>query len=133
MEIYCSAPLPERVRELYEILKKCWCVETCAPRLRGEWSVDNPTCGQCSVTAFLVQDILGGRVYGIPLEDGGFHCYNEALGVTFDLTCDQFKGKPLRYFDNPEQSRETHFAREEKRLRYELLKRRFFEAAGGRQ
>jgi len=42
----------------------------------------------------------------------------------FDLTSEQFQGVTLNYADCPEQHRETHFAKEEKRLRYELLKRR---------
>ena len=133
MSFYCSVPAPKEVQALYDDLNKVWCVETCAPRLRKDWSEDNKTCGQCSVTAFLVQDLLGGKVYGIPLDDGGFHCYNEALGVTFDLTCEQFGDKPLNYQNNPEQLREVHFAKEEKRLRYELLKQRLEALHTGQQ
>ena len=125
MDFYCSASAPVELREFYEVLKKCWCRQTCAPRMREEWSEDNCTCGQCSITAFLAQDLFGGKVYGIPLGDGNVHCYNEALGVSFDLTCAQFGGRELCYENNPEQFREQHFAREEKRLRYELLKRRY--------
>ena len=33
----------------------------------------------------------------------------------------------LDYTDNPEQFREVHFAKEEKRLRYEFLKKRLKE------
>ena len=55
------------LREMYERLGKAWCAETCAPRMRGDWTPENRTLGQCSVTAFLVQDYFGGTVYGIPL------------------------------------------------------------------
>lgn len=112
--------------ELYEALLEVWCAETCAPRLKGEWSEDNRTKGQCSITAFLAQDIFGGKVYGIPLEDGNFHCYNVIGDCRFDLTSEQFgeKAKALVYEKNPEQLREVHFAKEEKRLRYEILKQR---------
>lgn len=111
--------------DLYNALLEIWCEDTCAPRLRSEWSRDNPTKGQCSITAFLAQDIFGGRVYGIPLGNGNFHCYNEADGCTFDLTSEQFgeRAKTLVYENNPGQSRETHFAKEEKRQRYEYLRR----------
>lgn len=98
-------------------------METCAPRLRGKWSEENKTCGQCSITAFLVQDLFGGQVYGVPLPDGNFHCYNVVDGHTFDLTSEQFR-ENLDYRDNPEQFRQVHFAKEEKRQRYELLKRK---------
>ena len=40
----------------------------------------------------------------------------------FDLTSEQFGDEVLNYDDNPEQFREIHFAKEEKRLRYEYLK-----------
>ena len=109
-------------RQLYDLLLQLWCAQTCPPRLREHWSEENPTLGQCSITAFLTQDIFGGEVYGIPLPDGVFHCYNVVGDVVFDLTSEQFRGKPLNYQGNPLQLREVHFAREEKRLRYEHLR-----------
>lgn len=111
-------------QDLYDLLGDLWCAETCAPRMRERWSPDNRTLGQCSITAFLAQDIFGGRVCGVPLPDGNFHCYNVVDGRTFDLTSEQFADQALDYADNPEQSRETHFSKDEKRLRYELLKAR---------
>lgn len=111
-------------RDLYDLLDRCWCIETCAPRLRGKWSEDNKTVGQCSVTAFLAQDIFGGEVYGIPLPDGGFHCYNVVEDCLFDLTSEQFGDLVFEYpMENP-QSREKHFSDSEKESRYELLKAR---------
>ena len=109
-------------KDLYNALWHVWSAETCAPRMRGDWSEDNRTLGQCSVTAFLAQDLFGGKVYGIPLEDGGFHCYNVAEGCTFDLTSEQFEGRKLVYEKNPEQLRYEHFRKEEKRQRYEQLR-----------
>ena len=109
-------------RDYYDLLSHCWCAETCAPRMRPDWSPENRTLGQCSITAFLIQDIFGGKVYGVPLEDGNFHCFNEAGGCTFDLTSEQFGGVKLDYQNCPEQFREVHFAKEEKRQRYLHLK-----------
>lgn len=109
-------------RDLFYALTRVWCAQTCAPRMRDRWSTDDPTVGQCSVTAFLAQDIFGGTVYGIPLQDGGFHCYNVVGDCLFDLTSEQFGDKALCYEDNPEQLREIHFSRDEKRVRYEYLK-----------
>lgn len=40
----------------------------------------------------------------------------------FDLTSEQFGDEVLFYADNPEQLCSVHFAKEEKRLRYEYLK-----------
>ena len=121
---YGAESVSDEIRELYRDLKHAWCAETCAPRMRPDWSEDNPTLGQCSIAVFVVQDLLGGRVYGVPLPDGSFHCYNEVGGMTFDLTSEQFGEEKLNYVNNPEQFREVHFASEEKRARYELLKKR---------
>lgn len=109
--------------DLYDALSGIWCAETCAPRMRKEWSPENKTLGQCSITAFLAQDIFGGEVYGILRPDGNYHCYNVVGECVFDLTSEQFGAEVLVYEGNPEQSREIHFAKEEKRQRYEYLKR----------
>ena len=90
--------------------------------MRGDWSPENRTLGQCSIRAFLAQDIFGGKIYGIPLPDGGFHCYNAVGDCVFDLTSEQFGDLKLTYAGNPEQFREKHFRKEEKRQRYEQLK-----------
>ena len=108
--------------DLYEALSGIWCAETCAPRMRKAWTPDNRTLGQCSITAFLAQDIFGGKVYGILRPDGNYHCYNVVGDCVFDLTSEQFGEEALVYENNPEQLRDVHFAREEKRLRYEYLK-----------
>ncbi|MBP5216426.1 MAG: hypothetical protein J6038_01155, partial [Bacilli bacterium] len=82
----------------------------------------NKTLGQCSITSFLVQDNFGGEVYGVPLGDGNFHCFNKVGDKVFDLTSEQFLPKVLEYTLDYPQSREAHFFKEEKRLRYEALK-----------
>jgi len=114
-------------REMYDILSGIWCAATCAPRMRDEWKADNPTFGQCSITAFLVQDIFGGEVRGILRPGGNYHCYNVVDGHVFDLTSEQFGDEILDYRDNPIQLREVHFAKEEKRQRYFILKEKLRE------
>ena len=109
-------------RDLYDKLTEIWCEYTCAPRLRSEWSMENRTMGQCSITAFLAQDIFGGKVYGILRPGGNYHCYNVVGDCVFDLTSEQFGDEKLCYSDDPEQFREVHFAKEEKKQRYEYLK-----------
>ncbi len=108
---------------LYDLLSDIWSKDTCAPRMQKQWSKENKTLGQCSITSFLVQDIFGGEVYGVPLGDGNFHCFNVVDGKIFDLTSEQFLPEVLNYTLDYPQSRETHFAKEEKRLRYEALKK----------
>ena len=110
-------------KELYDILSEIWCADTCAPRMRERWSKENQTLGQCSITAFLAQDIFGGKVYGILRPGGNYHCYNVVGDCCFDLTSEQFGDEILDYRENPEQFREVHFQKEEKRQRYEYLKK----------
>lgn len=111
-------------RDYYDLMKDVWCAETCAPRMRADWTPENRTHGQCSVTAFLMQDLFGGKVYGVPLEDRNFHCFNVVGDCVFDLTSEQFGNRVLDYEHCPEQRREVHFQKIEKKQRYELLKER---------
>ena len=115
------------VQAMYDLLKNLWSADTCAPRMRKEWTRQNPTLGQCSVTAFLAQDLFGGQVYGVPLGDGNFHCYNAVDGQVFDLTSEQFGDIALQYEGNPLQTREAHFEKEEKYQRYLALRKGFFQ------
>ena len=108
--------------DMYDILSSLWSADTCAPRMRGDWSKENMTLGQCSITSFLIQDIFGGKVYGVPLEGGGYHCFNVVNDALFDLTSEQFKNVKLEYTLNYEQSREEHFKDLDKYHRYLLLK-----------
>lgn len=110
-------------RHLYDLMSEIWSVDSCAPRYRQDWSKANKTLGQCSITAFLVQDIFGGNVYGVALPEGGYHCFNEINGVVFDLTSEQFGDTKLDYEHVKLQSREEHFASEEKYQRYLLIKK----------
>ena len=112
--------------DYYDMLSDIWCAETCAPRMRKDWAPENRTLGQCSITAFLIQDIYGGKVYGVPLGDGNYHCFNDVDGCVFDLTSEQFGDTRLDYSNCPDQERALHFAKAEKKERYELLKERLF-------
>lgn len=119
-------------QELYRALLRCWCAETCTPRMRADWSEENPSLGQCSVTAFLAQELFGGEVYGVPLPDGGVHCFNLAEGRIFDLSSEQFRGEKLVYTTDHPQSREECFARRERYERFLLLRERLWALTGGR-
>ena len=109
-------------KDLYRALWPLWTRETCTARMRKDWTEENRTLGQCAITAFLAQDLFGGRVWGIPLPDGGFHCFNAVDGRVFDLTSEQFGGQELDYTLRHEQLRHDHFQQPGKRERYEALK-----------
>ena len=111
----------ENPRVLYDMLSNIWCEYSCAPRLRPNWSKENKTLGQCSITAFLVQDIFGGDVFGIPLATGGVHCFNVVDGHKFDLASEQFGDEVLDYVNVIKQTREDHFQDKDKYERYKYL------------
>ncbi len=115
----------DSLADLYDVLNDgIWRAETCAPRMRDEWSEENKTWGQCSITAFLVQDIFGGEVYGILRPGNNYHCYNVIDGNIYDLTIEQFgaEATTLIYDKTNPQTREIHFAKQEKHERYLLLR-----------
>lgn len=115
---YKSIETPD---DLYFVLLNVWSEKTCTPRLREKWNEENVTLGQCSITAFLAQDIFGGRVFGIPRPDGNFHCYNVVGNSVYDLTSEQFGDEILDYSNSIEQFREIHFSDENKKERYDIL------------
>lgn len=119
--------------DLYDALSEIWCEYTCAPRMRENWSKVNMTLGQCSITAFLAQDIFGGKVYGVLRSGGNYHCYNVVGDCCFDLTSEQFGDEVLDYENNPEQFREVHFAKTEKLERYQYLKEKLREYTSNRK
>ena len=115
--------VPEEIRDLYLDLEHVWCLETCGPRYRAQWSPENRTAGQCTITSILIQDLFGGKVYGVPLPEGGFHCFNKVGDCVFDITSEQFGDADLDYTENFEQFREEQLSDTGKRERYELLKK----------
>ena len=107
-------------RHLYDLLSEIWCEYTCTPRLRKEWSPENKTCGACTITCLLVQDIFGGEIYGVYV-DGNVHCFSKVGDVIFDLTSEQFGNKKLSYTLEYPQSREFHLSNPDKKERYLYL------------
>ena len=80
--------------ELYRRLTRAWSSETA-----GKWQSGNPACGQCSVTALVVQDLLGGEILKTDVA-GAWHFYNRIDGRRWDLTASQF-ATPIGYDDMP--------------------------------
>ena len=44
-------------------LRKSWCRATAHPSYQKDWTEDNPSYGQCCVTALVIQDLYGGDIY----------------------------------------------------------------------
>src|SRR6476659_5449423 len=85
---------------LYRRLTKAWSSET-----SSRWRLDNPACGQCSVTALVVQDLLGGELLKTRV-GGAWHFYNRIDGRRWDLTVGQF-ATPIGYDDLPSSRQEA--------------------------
>lgn len=101
--------------ELLEKLRSAWSIET-----SGKWRSDNPACGQCSVTALVAQDLLGGDILKTSVE-GQWHFYDRIAGERLDLTDSQFN-QPLAYQDLP--SNRSEALEDTSAGQYETLKRR---------
>lgn len=77
-----------------KLIRGCW-----SPESATTYSADNPAKGQCSVTALLAQEKLGGELLKTSVGEA-WHFYNRVEGERVDFTSGQFGG-PIRYDDEP--------------------------------
>ena len=70
----------------------CW-----SPESATTYSTDNPARGQCSVTALVAQDHLGGEIVKTRVAEA-WHFYNVIDGRRWDFTAAQFD-LPIVYED----------------------------------
>jgi hypothetical protein len=82
---------PERVARA---LHKSWSLATAR-----QWTAENPTAGQCNVTALLVHELFGGELLKTRLPEGD-HFYNRVDGQRYDFTESQFS-HAISYSDLP--------------------------------
>ena len=79
------------IDHLEKILEKCWTEET---SLDSEnWIPENPSWGQCAVTACIVNDYFGGKIVWTNVNMNGqdiSHYFNNIEGKEIDLTRKQF-------------------------------------------
>jgi hypothetical protein len=99
-----AAPLGEEqpltLAGLESAIRASWSVETCDPTDVPLWTPEEPSRGQCAVTALVVHDLLGGELLEAEVDhvDGshqGFHYWNRFAGVDVDLTRHQFASGEL--------------------------------------
>ena len=86
--------------DFYGRLRAAWSTET-----SGKWRSDNPAAGQCSVTALVAQDELGGEILKTDV-GGAWHFYNRIDGRRVDFTMGQFDS-PIGYDDLPSNRQEA--------------------------
>lgn len=109
-----------KIKELKQLLILSWEKETCSPGLRDEWNQDNPSLGQCAITALILNDFLGGKIMRC-MTSSGSHYYNIIDNRIIDLTIDQFLGEIPDYINGEERTRDYLLSNEDTRNRYEKL------------
>ena len=80
-----------RFLKLKKAIQKSWGVDTAYKDDIPKWSTDNPAAGQCAVTALIIHDYFGGRIYSGMSQDGVVHYWNKIYGFKIDITRSQFK------------------------------------------
>lgn len=82
------------LEQFAERVARCWSRQTASV-----WRGDNPAFGQCSVTALLAQEKLGGTLERTRVGDA-WHYYNRIDGERRDFTAAQF-ASAITYRDVP--------------------------------
>lgn len=106
-------------KDIIRIIEMSFTKETCYPNLQDKWNSDNPSLGQCAVTALVVNDFLGGKIMRCESETGS-HYYNLINNEVIDLTSSQFNNLP-DYNTGEERSREYLLDNIDTKNRYKLL------------
>ena len=113
------------LNDLFEILLKAWGKNTAYPSSQADYEKDNdPTYGQCAITATIVHDLFGGTIHKIRVNGGGTHYFNKINGHYIDLTKDQFDlyNISIKYEPNEEIDREYCGKNADTLKRFNLLK-----------
>ena len=110
-------------------LRKAWCAATAHPSYQKNWTEDNPSYGQCCVTALVVQELYGGDIYSCKVGNNS-HFVNIINERIVDETAEQFGEKSkIKYVDGSFRlrTRESLLKNKDVKERYELLKARLKE------
>jgi hypothetical protein len=80
--------------QLEEAIRASWSEDTASED--NDWTSDNPSCGQCDITALVVHDLLGGDLLSADVFLDGerveAHMWNRLpSGLEVDLTREQFR------------------------------------------
>lgn len=117
------------LHKLYAVLRQTWKAETAYPSCQAEWVDDDPSYGQCAITATLVYDLFGGSIHRIKVDGGGTHYFNKIDGHYIDLTREQFDlyDIPVNYEPNDEMPREYCGKNPDTKARYMKLQKNIME------
>ena len=113
----------QTLNELYRKLRHAWCRQTAYPACQKEWVPEDPSYGQCAITAMFVHDLFGGKIYKLHVDGGGTHYFNVIDGTVVDLGSEQFTlyHIPVPYENGFEVDPRYCGTNPDTRKRYELL------------
>lgn len=122
-------PKLETLEDLFNVLLECWSKETAYPSCQAEWVPNDPSYGQCAITAMLVCDMFGGTIHRIRVSGGGTHYFNKINGHYIDLTINQFDlyNIPVEYEPNEKMDRKYCGKNTDTQRRFEMLVKRIAE------
>ena len=109
------------LKQLNNLLYDCYSSETCYPKLKDEWTIENKTLGHCAVTSLIVNDYFGGKIAKCNVQ-GISHYFNIIDDEIIDLTKEQFGENEPDYDNYNLVSRNDIADNENTRVRYEKLK-----------
>ena len=115
----------DTLHKLYAVLRQAWKADTAYRSCQSEWVSNDPSYGQCAITAMLVHDMFGGTIHRIRVDGGGTHYFNKINGQYVDLTREQFDlyDLPVAYEPNEEMKREYCGKNPDTKERYKQLQR----------
>lgn len=116
------------LNEFFETMLKSWVKESAYPSAQKDpqFNLENdPTYGQCAVTAMLVNKLFGGGIRKIHVSGGGTHYFNVINGQIFDLTRDQFDlyDLPIDYSSSTNVPTQYCGKNANTRARYDILEK----------
>ena len=133
-----------------DLFKNTWCRETAHPSYQQKWSEDNPSCGQCAVTALIVNELCCAPIYKCKVvKENEFnylfpardkvnkyrkHYYYMWPGryEVIDFTSEQFGDEKIDYWNGEPVLRSQLLKCKHVKERYELLKTKMEEVSYGR-
>ncbi len=111
--------------KLKKALEKSWSRET--SYWSDDWSEENPSYGQCAVTALVIQDYFGGELLRGDVDGYGSHYWNMLSdGSEVDFTKQQFP-KSAKITEGKRKNRSQLLRHESLKKRYETLRERVTE------
>lgn len=110
-----------------KVIAESWAQDTAYYKDAPHWTPNNPSLGQCAITALLFNEFFGGTIHS-GISDGGImHFWNKKYGFRVDLTKQQFSGK-IKFSNITQWNRKELLQTGDVAERYELLRKRFLTA-----